>query len=119
MSLALDFAFDPQAITLSLPMRGGLLLRLGFGRDRRELDRLQPAERTLLLAIADLRAAAAEKPAELLEITSECIRLSHRLAAALDAKTAASLGLPPLVDLSLRTDVEGVLGSPSFRLRHE
>ncbi len=118
-SPALDFAFDPQGITLSRPTRGGLLGRLGIGRDRRELDRLPLAERTLLLAIADLRAAAAERPAETLEITPEHIRLSHRLAAALDAETAASLGLPPVVDLSLRTDAEGVLGSPSFRLRHE
>ncbi|KQQ29439.1 hypothetical protein ASF53_19605 [Methylobacterium sp. Leaf123] len=119
VSPALDFTFDPQGITLSRSTRGGLLGRLGFGRDRRELDRLPLAERTLLLAIADLRAAAAEKPTELLEITPEHIRLSHRLAAALDAETAASLGLPPVVDLSLRTDAEGVLGSPSFRLRHE
>jgi len=118
-SPALEFAFDPEAITLSRPTRGGLLGRFGIRRDRRELDRLPLAERTLLLAIADLRAAAAEKPAELLDITPEHIRLSHRLAAALDAETAASLGLPPVVDLSLRTDVEGVLGSPSFRLRHE
>lgn len=119
MSHTLDFAFDPKAITLSLPTRRGLLGRLGMGRDHRELDRLPLADRVLLLAIADLRAAAAEKPAELLEITPERIRVSHRLAAAIEAETAASLGLPPVVDLSLRTDVEGVLGSPSFRLRHE
>lgn len=120
MPPSLRFAFDPDAVTLSLQREGtGLLGRLGLGRDRRALDRLPAAERALLLAIADLRASAAERPAELLEITSDRIRLSHRLAAALDARTAGTLGLPQVVDLTLRTDVEGVLGSPSFRLRHE
>ncbi len=119
MSPALAFAFDPDSITLSLPKTGGLLGRLGLRRDRRELDRLPPEERTLLLAIADLRALAAEKPTELFEVTADRIRLSHRLASALDAKTAEAIGLPPIVDLALRTDAEGVLGSPSFRLRHE
>lgn len=119
MSPALAFAFDPDSITLSLPKTGGLLGRLGLRRDRRELDRLPPEERTLLLAIADLRALAAEKPTELFEVTADRVRLSHRLASALDAKTAEAIGLPPIVDLALRTDAEGVLGSPSFRLRHE
>ncbi|RVU13993.1 DEAD/DEAH box helicase [Methylobacterium oryzihabitans] len=119
MAPALAFAFDPETVTLSLPKTGGLLGRLGLRRDRRELDRLPPVERTLLLAIADLRALAAEKPAELFEVTADRIRLSHRLAAALDARTAEAIGLPPTVDLALRTDAEGVLGSPSFRLRHE
>lgn len=45
--------------------------------------------------------------------------MSHSLAARLPGKTAATLGLPDIVDLTLRTDVEGVLGTPSFRLRHE
>ncbi|WP_245901917.1 DEAD/DEAH box helicase [Phreatobacter oligotrophus] len=45
--------------------------------------------------------------------------MSHRLAASLNAKTAEVLGLPPLVDLTLKTDVEGLVGSPSFRLHYE
>ncbi|MER2268726.1 DEAD/DEAH box helicase [Methylobacterium oxalidis] len=116
----LQFTFDPDAVTLSLQQGGtGLLGRLGLRRNRPELDRLPTEKRELLFAIADLRALAAEKPAELFEITSDRIRLSHRLAAAVDTKTAETLGLPPVVDLTLRTDVEGVVGSPSFRLRHE
>lgn len=54
-----------------------------------------------------------------LEISPYSIRLSHRLAALLDAQTAEVLGLPPVVDLTFRTDVEGALGTPGFRLRHE
>ena len=37
--------------------------------------------------------------------------------AAIDGRAAEALGLPPVVDLAFGTDVEGALGTPSFRLR--
>ncbi|WP_214284007.1 hypothetical protein, partial [Bacillus subtilis] len=45
--------------------------------------------------------------------------MSHHLAGRLDAETAQTLGLPPLVDLTLKTDIEGSLGSDTFRLQYE
>jgi superfamily II DNA or RNA helicase len=71
-----------------------------------------------MFAVADLRALADGSTTEL-NITSDEIRLSHRLAASLNADSANALGLPPDCDLIFRTDVEGVIGSTSFRLRHE
>ena len=61
---------------------------------------------------------AEDRPSEL-EIGPDHIRLSHRLAASLPAEAARVLGLPPLVDLTLRTDAEGLVGSPRFRLKAE
>jgi hypothetical protein len=54
-----------------------------------------------------------------LVIASEQISLSHRLAASLSGEVAQVLGLPPIVDLTLRTDAEGVVGSSGFRLKAE
>lgn len=120
MAPPLRFTFDQDAVTLTVERSSpGLLGRLGLKRDRRDLEHLPLDDRTLLLAIGDLRALASERPAELFEITPDRIRLSHRLAAALDGTAAETIGLPPVVDLTLRTDAEGVVGSPSFRLRHE
>ncbi|PJN95513.1 hypothetical protein CNY89_08050, partial [Amaricoccus sp. HAR-UPW-R2A-40] len=115
-----DFAHDADGVTLRLrtPKTKALF---GFLTPRpapRDLDRLGPEDRALALAIADLRSLADDHPGEL-EIAGDTIRMSHRIAAGLDGEAAATLGLPPLVDLILRTDVEGVLGAPSFRLHHE
>ena len=72
----------------------------------------------LALAIADLKALADDQPGSL-AVNGERIRLSHELASRLRSDTASRLGLPPLVDLVLRTDAEGQIRSPSFRLRYE
>ncbi len=50
-------------------------------------------------------------------IGGDTISLSHRLAASVDGETGSVLGLPPLTDLTMRTDAEGVLGTATFRLR--
>ena len=113
-----EFTYSPDAIALRLlPARSGLLGRLMPGKTP-DLDRLTPADRRLAFALADLRTLA-DSLAEPLEIAGDRITLSHRLAASLDAESAAALGLPPLTDLTLRTDAEGVLGSAGFRLRHQ
>lgn len=114
-----DFVSTPESIKLTLRAdKIGLLGRM-FGKvTPRDLERLPPQERDLLLAIGDLRALGDEMPGSL-SIDSREIVMSHQLAASLDAEAAATLGLPRLVDLTLKTDVEGVLGAPSFRLRYE
>ncbi|MAS42097.1 MAG: hypothetical protein CML46_00910 [Rhodobacteraceae bacterium] len=108
---------NPDGVTLAIGGKTGLLRRL-TGAGRRDLDSLSAQDRRLAFALADLRALAADME-EALEISDQRIRLSHRLVAALDARTAAQLGLPPLTDLTLRTDVEGLIGDPGFRLRAE
>jgi superfamily II DNA or RNA helicase len=114
-----DLHFDQRAIRLTLKATSdGLLQRLLAPTKRRDLERLLPTDRDLILALADLRALA-EDDAEELDIGSDHILLSHRLAAALPSETAEVLGLPPLVDLILRTDAEGLVGSPNFRLKAE
>lgn len=113
------FSHSSQSVTLSLKQQSaGLLGRLLGRQNNGDLERIPTEERQTIYAIADLRALADESPDEL-EISGNEIRMSHRLAAALDGETAAALGLPPIVDLTFRTDVEGVLGSPSFKLRYE
>jgi hypothetical protein len=114
-----DFAYTQDFITL----RPRLEKRSFIGRffappSPSDLDRLEPKDRDLLLAIADLRALGDGSPGELV-IESDQIQLSHKLAAALNGAAAAKIGLPPLVDLTLRTDAEGLIGSPNFRLRCE
>lgn len=117
MRLRLD-AFDEDQITLRpAPEQRGFLSRIA-GRAQRspELSTLTAADRSLALAIADLRALAEERGARL-DIGADAITLDHALAAAVDAKTGQLLGLPALTNLTLFTDVEGVLGTPGFRLR--
>lgn len=114
-----DLSHDAHGVILRLrPERAGLLGRL-LGRDRlRDLRRLGADERALSLAIADLRALA-DGYSDELDISGGTIRMSHRIAGGLDGDAARTLGLPPLIELGLRTDAEGVPGSPGFRLRYE
>lgn len=104
-------------LTVSSDKRG-LLQRILGKASVADLQHLPPEEHDLLLAIGDLRALGDEAPGSL-HIGAREIVMSHRLAAALDGKTAAVLGMPPIVDLTLKTDVEGLVGSPSFRLHYE
>ncbi|KQX34250.1 hypothetical protein ASD04_16540 [Devosia sp. Root436] len=115
--MAFSLAYDAHSVSLHLESGGGLLQRL-IGRKPQDLGRLPLSDRELIYAVADLRALA-DETGETLEITGQQIRMSHRLAAAVTSKTAEALNLPPVIDLTFRTDVEGVIGSPSFRLRHE
>lgn len=113
-----NFTYTSDGIILRpLPTRGGLLGRLLPGKPT-DLDHLSLGDQRLAFALADLRAMA-DSLSEPLVIEQERIRISHRLVAAMDAESAGALGLPPLTDLLLRTDAEGVLGTPGFRLRHQ
>ncbi len=106
-------------ITLSSKdQRTSLLHRLMRKTNRADLQNLSPDERPLAYAIADLRAAADEYR-EPLSIDSDRIMMSHRLAASVSGETGQTLGLPPFVDMLLKTDAEGIVGSSGFRLRYE
>jgi superfamily II DNA or RNA helicase len=113
-----QLSYDTEKISLSIDRGNQSLFDRLRGRRPRDLESLPNEERQLIYAIADLRALADEQSGGL-EIAPTEIRLAHRLAAALDGEDSRVLGLPPTVDLTFRTDVEGVLGTPSFRLRYE
>jgi len=108
---------DAGGITLTIAESRGVLRRL-IGSRKSDLDGLSKEDRRLAFAVADLRALGDDFPGDL-ELSEDRIRLSHRLAAGLNAGSGEALGLPPLTDLTLRTDVDGIVGSPGFRLSAE
>jgi len=114
-----DFTYDDKGITLTIHQEATTFLKSLFSRPKGlKLEDLPLRDRNLLFAIADLKQLA-ENHTDSLRTDDTSIWVSHDVAAELDAQTAKSLGLPPVVDLILKTDVEGVPGQVQFRLRHE
>ncbi|MBV8112642.1 MAG: hypothetical protein JO012_23080 [Hyphomicrobiales bacterium] len=109
---------DQGAILRLVKEQRGLFARLLSKAPARNLDRLEPRDRDLILAIADVRALENERPGEA-QVQSDQIKLSHTIVASLPSSSAETLGLPPLVDLTLHTDAEGLPGQRNFRLRYE
>ncbi|WP_102107406.1 DEAD/DEAH box helicase [Oceaniglobus roseus] len=104
-------------VEIRLPeQKRGLLSRLtGRSADDRSFLHLPEDHRDLLFAIGDLRAWEDTHPGEV-TVEAESIHASHDAVASLSSASASALGLPPDVHLTLRTDVEGTLGNPDFRL---
>ena len=115
--MELTFDYDATGITIRAAQKAGLA-RFFHRPAVSDLRTLPATERDLILAIADLRALSDDDTREL-QIADDRISLSHRLASKLDAGSARSLGLPRHVDLTLSTDVEGVVGSSDFRLVYQ
>ena len=113
--MAFDLEYDSDWVTVR-PRQPSRLRRL-LAQRRGDIDSLAAADRDIAFALADVRMASDTKP-DAAHITDDAVRMRHSVAAALDGKSAQALGLPPLVHLTFRTDVEGSLGSPSFRLRY-
>ena len=109
MNFVFDFS-DHEIVLRPLVERRGLVQRLFSSARAVDLNQLTASDRRLALAIADLRALGDEWQGEV-AIRSESIALSHRVVAALGVDTADVLGLPQIVDLTLRTDAEGLIGS--------
>src|SRR6056297_2837699 len=110
----IQLTYDQDGVTLEFRSRQSLLDRLLSRGTDPDFDH----DQRLSFALADLRATAEETGDEV-EIGGSRIRLSHRTLSALSSETADALGLPPLVDPTLRTDVMGQIGSPDFRLTHD
>ncbi|MAY48283.1 MAG: hypothetical protein CML65_23940 [Rhodobacteraceae bacterium] len=100
------------------PAKQGLLSKLMARQTAQSFTALAPEDRDLLFAIGDLRAWGDTHPDEV-TVAPDHLRISHDAAASLSAPAAEALGLPRAVDLVLKTDVTGVLGSADFRLHYE
>ncbi len=117
--MAFDFGYDDKGITLTVHEEASGFLRSLFARPKGlKLEDLSAKDRNLLFAIADLKQAAENHP-DSLRTDDTSIWMNHDVAAELDAQTAKTLGLPPVVDLIFKTDAEGVPGQAQFCLRHE
>ena len=117
--MALALTIEERGVSLVLaPKKVGFLRRLMSSQPARNFESLSQQDRAFAFALADLRALASDDP-ESLRIDSDGIWMSHKLVASVDAATADALGLPPVIDLTLRTDAEGLIGSSSFRLKYE
>lgn len=111
--------YDESQIALTATRRNaGFLTRLLSKPNKTSLEHIPHDEKDLIFALADLKSIA-EKTPSALRISDDRIQMSHELAAALDAHTASVLGLPPLVDLVFKTDVEGIPGQTNFRIRYD
>ena len=110
----IQLTYDQDGVALEFSSRQSLLDRLLSRQADQDFDH----DKRLSFALADLRATAEETGDEV-EIARSRIRISHRTLSALSSETADALGLPLLVDITLRTDVMGQIGSPEFRLTHE
>ena len=114
-----DLELNEQGITLQVHQDTlGFLKRLLVNSKKIDIDQLSSKDRNLLFAIADLKLAGERYP-DSLSIKDDSIWMSHEVLAALDAQTASSLNLPPLIDLVFKTDIEGIPGQEQFRIRHD
>ena len=110
-------SYDNDWITVRSTRKRGLV-RLLSRAEAKKLDDLADEDRDLAFALAEVRMIGDVEP-DAVHLDDHEVRMRHRVAAALDRDAADAFGLPPLVDLTFRTDVEGALGTSSFRLRHE
>lgn len=114
MLLDSKFEFDEKFVTIRFTSHQSLLDRvksLFGGKDKEPVNKLG-------LILADLRAEA-EQLGQELDVEPNFIRMRHQTFSSLSSETANALGLPPLVELTLRTNVAGTLGSETFKLSHE
>lgn len=114
MLLDSKFEFDEKFVTIRFTSHQSLIDRvksLFGGKEKEPVNKLG-------MILADLRAEA-ELLGQELEIEHNYIRLRHQTFSSLSSETANALGLPPLVELTLRTNVTGNLGSENFKLTHE
>jgi hypothetical protein len=110
----IQIGYDQNGVTLEFKSRQSLLDRLLSRRKDEDFDHAKH----LSFALADLRATAEEVDDDI-ELASNRIRLHHKTLSEISSETADALGLPPVVDLTLRTDVMGQIGSPDFRLTYD
>jgi len=108
-----------DSVTLSLNVeKQSFIQRLLKKQLPTTLSAMSQQDRQLAFAIADLKALAEEYQQPLIINENEII-IPHDVISRVDSHSAEALGLPPLVDFTLKTDIEGAIGHPSFKLRYE
>lgn len=107
---------DVDWVELRPVSEAGILGRWLGRTDSPKLNELPEEEHALAFALADISGLAEEHGLEV-EIQPDVIRLPHDIVARVGSDVAAVLGLPPVVHLTLETEVEGLLGQPNFCLR--
>ena len=114
--MGFELAYDSDWVTVQ-PERRTALRRIFAGGTGHGIDALADGDREIAFALAELRMIGDREP-DAVRIGNDAIEMRHSVAAALAEGSARALGLPPLVDLTFSTDIEGAMGTPSFRLRH-
>ena len=114
--MSFELEYDSEWVTVR-PRQRSRLGRLLAQRSGGGIDSAAESDREVAFALAEVRMVTEGEPGAA-QIEDDAVRMRHRVAAALDGRSAGALGLPPVVDLTFRTDVEGALGTPSFNLRH-
>ena len=116
--MSFSFAYDRNLITITISEEKHSIFSRVLKRQKHiGFDQLSTDDRAIAFALADLKALTSSETDDL-TISDQAVHLSHDLASQVDTRTAEVLGFPPLVDLVLETDVEGILGSPSFRITY-
>lgn len=115
MTLSFAFAYDADGCTLRPAVaRRGILGRLR-SRPRHNLHSLPKEEREVAMAVARLRVL--DRDGRHHKVDEDGIWLSHMLASELDARSAQTLGLPPLLSrFVFKAAMRGSVGSVDFRL---
>ena len=115
-AMSFELKYDSEWVTVR-PRRRSRLGELLSQQKGDSVDSIAEADREVAFALAEVRMLS-EGEADAAHIEHDVVRMRHSVVAAIDGRSAEALGLPPMVDLTFRTDVEGALGTPSFRLRH-
>jgi hypothetical protein len=117
--VALGLTVEEDGVALAVTLeRAGFMRRWLPTKQLENIESMTQNDRSFAFALADLRCLSNEDPTQL-NIDVNSLWMSHHLVASVDAATADVIGLPPLVDLTLRTDAEGLIGSSTFRLKYE
>lgn len=90
---------------------------LNIWKDKPNLTNINPAFQELNLALGDLAALEEEKPGSAL-VYDDRIVLSHEAVSRLESRTAKIFNLPPFPDLTLVTNVKGIVGNRNFQLNY-
>lgn len=113
------FSFTPETVTLKLIGSNSGFLKKVFGGNRSlTISEFSREDQKIALALADLKCSADEVGSEI-TISEDEITFSHVVLAAINSNFSDSLSLPPIVHLTLETDVLGIPGSSDFKLTYK
>jgi len=113
------FSFTPETVTLKLiGSNSGFLKKVFGGKRSLTISEFSREDQKIALALADLKCSADEVGSEI-TISEDEITFTHAVLAAINSNFSDSLSLPPIVHLTLETDVLGIPGSSDFKLTYK